>query len=147
MSNRVNRSRILLNKGKIYWNGDIVCDSVKAKITIKPTVTTSKSVNEVVPSSRWAGIDSITVEVTEFRATSRAKDMVKNYMETGETPEVTIQGTQDDKNSDYYDAVGKEIVTALGCVPTNDITLLEIDGSSGDHLQDSFTFNAKDIKF
>lgn len=147
MSEKVNRRRILLNKGKMYWNGEIIADGVKAKVTIKPKVTTSKSVNEMVPSSRWAGIELITVEVTEYRSTARAKEMVKHYMETEETPEVTIQGTQDDKNSDYYAAVGKEFITALGCVPTNDITLLEIDGSSDEHLQDSFTFNAKDLKF
>lgn len=147
MSDRVNRSRILLNKGKIYWNGKIIADAVKAKIIITPAVTTSKSVNESVPSSRWAGIQSIKVELEEFRSTPRAKDMVKVYWETGVTPEVTIQGTQDDKNSDYYEAVGKETVTALGCVPTSDITLLDVDGSSDEHLKDTFNFNCKDLKF
>lgn len=147
MADKLNRSRILLNKGNMYWNGEAIADGVKCEITVTPKVTTSKSLNEVVPSSRWAGIESIKVTVTEYRSTSRMKDMVKNYLETGVTPEVTIQGTQDDKNSDYYEAIGKEIVTALGCVPTDAIKLLSIDASSDEHLQDEMNFNAKDLKF
>lgn len=147
MADKLNRSRILLNKGNMYWNGEIVADGVKCEIVVTPKVTTSKSLNEVVPSSRWAGIESIKVTVTEFRSTSRMKDMVKDYLETGVTPEITIQGTQDDKNSDYYEAIGKEIVTALGCVPTDAIKLLSIDASSDDHLQDEMNFNAKNLKF
>lgn len=147
MADKLNRSRILLNKGNMYWNGEIVADGVKCEIVVTPKVTTSKSLNEVVPSSRWAGIESIKVTVTEFRSTSRMKDMVKDYLETGVTPEVTIQGTQDDKNSDYYEAIGKEIITALGCVPTDAIKLLSIDASSDDHLLDEMNFNVKDLKF
>lgn len=147
MAERVNRSRILLNKGKMYWQGQEVLDGIKCTIVITPIVTTSRAVNEKVPSSRWAGIESIKVTLSEYRATSRAKDMIKHYLETGETPEFTIQGIQDDKNSDYYDAVGKEVVTALGCVPTNDITALNIDADSNDHLVDEYTLNAKDLKF
>ena len=147
MADRANRSRILLNKGKMYWNGNIIVDGIKCEVVVTTTVTTSKSINEVVPSSRWAGIDSIKVTLSEYRSTARAKDMVKQFLETGVTPEVTIQGIQDDKNSDYYDAVGKEIVTVIGCVPTGDIKLLSVDADSNDHLQDEFTFNGKDIKF
>lgn len=147
MADNVNRRRILLNKGKIYWDGETIADSVKCEITITPIVTTSRSLNEVVPSSRWAGIESIKVSVTKYRSTSRVKDMAKKYLETGVTPEVTIQGIQNDENSDYYDAVGKEVVTALGCVPTDAMKLLSVDSSSSDHLQDELTFNCKDLKF
>lgn len=147
MADNINRRRILLNKGRIYWDGETIADGVKSEITITPIVTTSRSLNEVIPSSRWAGIESIKVSVSEYRCTSRVKDMIKKYLETGETPEVTIQGIQDDKNSDYYDTVGKEVVTALGCVPTDAMKLLSIDSSSGEHLQDELTFNCKDLKF
>ncbi len=147
MADNINRRRILLNKGKMYWDGETIADGVKSEITITPIVTTSRSLNEVVPSSRWAGIESIKVSITEYRSTARVKDMVKKYLETGETPEVTIQGIQDDKNSDYYDTVGKEVVTALGCVPTDAMKLLSIDSSSSDHLQDELSFNCKDLKF
>ena len=94
MADRANRSRILLNKGKMYWNGNIIVDGIKCEVVVTPTVTTSKSINEVVPSSRWAGIDSIKVTLSEYRSTARAKDMVKQFLETGVTPEVTIQGIQ-----------------------------------------------------
>ncbi|MDO4301641.1 MAG: phage tail tube protein [Clostridia bacterium] len=147
MSDKLNRSRILLNKGNMYWDGEIIADGIKCEIIVTPKVTTSKSLNETVPSSRWAGIESIKATVTEYRSTARAKNLVKNYLETGETPEVTIQGTQDDENSDYYEAIGKETVTALGCVPTDAIKILSLDASSDEHLQDEMSFNVKDLKF
>jgi hypothetical protein len=61
----------------MYWNGNIIVDGIKCEVVVTPTVTTSKSINEVVPSSRWAGIDSIKVTLSEYRSTARAKDMVK----------------------------------------------------------------------
>ena len=50
----------------------------------------------------------------------------------------------DDKASDYYSDYGSDTVTAIGCVPTGDINLLNLD-ANGDILDDALNFNAKDV--
>ena len=141
-----NARRILLNQGKIFWDGEIIADGVSCVITITPTVTESTSLGEITPSSRWAGV-KYKVDVKSYRSKPYAKEYVKEYINTGLAPEVTIQGIQDDKGSDYYEAYGAETVTATGCIATGDIVALNVDASSSDHFQDSITFAAKNIQF
>lgn len=141
-----NKHRILLNKGKIYWNGEVLADSISCVITITPTVTESTALGEITPSSRWAGV-KYKVEVKNYKSKPYAKNYVKEFLNTGLAPEVTIQGIQDDKGSDYYEAYGSETITATGCIATSDITVLNVDSSSSDHLQDTITFAAKNLQF
>lgn len=141
-----NARRILLNQGKIFWDGEIIADGISCVITITPTVTKSTALGERTPSSRWAQVE-YKVDVKSYRAKPYAKEYVKEYINTGLAPEVTIQGIQDDSGSDYYEAYGAETVTATGCIATGDITLLNVDSSSSDHLQDSITFAAKNLQF
>ena len=70
--------------------------------------------------------------------------MVQGYINTGVTPELTIQGIADDQGSEYYANNGSDTVTVAGCVPTGDLTLLLLD-SGGQVLDDSFGFNAKTL--
>lgn len=70
--------------------------------------------------------------------------MIQGYIDTGVTPELTIQGTMNDQGSEYYAKNGSDTVTVLGCVPTGDLTLLLLD-SGGQVLDDSFGFNAKTL--
>ena len=49
-----------------------------------------------------------------------------------------------DPGSDYYEKNGTDVVTAVGCVLTGDISLTKLD-TNGDILDDSLSFNAKDI--
>lgn len=49
-----------------------------------------------------------------------------------------------DKNSDYYNGYGADVVTCSGCVLTGDFTLLSLD-SEGEVFEDSITFNVKDV--
>ena len=67
-------------------------------------------------------------------------------MENKVTPNFTFQGICTDEQSDYYKDYGGQAVTVTGCVPTGDITVLSHDVNS-DFVQDSITFNCKDIKF
>lgn len=141
-----NARRILLNQGKIFWNGETIADGISCSITITPTVTESTALGEITPSSRWAGV-KYEVSVTSYRSRPYAKEYVKEYLDTGLAPEVTIQGVQDDSGSDYYEVYGAQTVTATGCIATGNIVAISVDASSSDHLQDSITFAAKNIQF
>ncbi len=141
-----NANRILLNKGRAYCNGEVIFDGIKCEINVSPTVTQSRSLGERTSSRRWAGVE-YPVTVSEYRTTSRTKDYIKAYQETGLAPELTIQGVQDDEGSDYVKANGADIVTATGCIITSDIGLINLDASSTDHVVDEITMNAKNIKF
>jgi len=50
----------------------------------------------------------------------------------------------EDKNSDYYKEYGTNTVTCVGCVLTGDLPLTMLD-SGGDVVEDSISFNAKDV--
>ena len=50
----------------------------------------------------------------------------------------------DDAGSDYNKAHGNITCTAVGCVLTGDINLIDLD-SNGDVVDDVINFNAKDI--
>ena len=78
----------------------------------------------------------------EWKTTRRYRDTIDKYLKTGETPEMTIQGIQTDKNSDFYDRNGSDKVTCVGCVLTDDITLSDMD-TDGDVVKDSVKFGAK----
>ena len=71
-------------------------------------------------------------------------DAIKDYIKTGVTPEFTLQGIQDDKNSDYFDKNGKIKVTLKGVVLTGDLSLLNLD-AEGELLQDEIEFGAHDM--
>lgn len=55
---------------------------------------------------------------------------------------LTIQGVQTDENSDFYAANKSETVTCVGCVPTDDINLIDMD-TDGDVVKESIKFGAK----
>ena len=61
-----------------------------------------------------------------------------------EKPLLFIQGVQTDKNSDFYDKNKSEKVTCIGCVPTGDMNLIDMD-TDGDVVKESITFGAKRV--
>lgn len=75
-------------------------------------------------------------------ATRRYRNMIDSYLKDGKTPELTIQGVQTDKNSDFYATNKSETVTCVGCVPTDDINLIDMD-TDGDVVKESIKFGAK----
>lgn len=138
-----NKNPISLREGKVFIDGVECLDSVKCKIKFTPDVWEGKQLGEKTPSSRWLGC-KISGNITRRRSTPWLKDIISNYKKTGATPEITIQGIMDDKNSDYGAKYGSDTVTCVGCVLTGDLPLTALD-SAGDIVDDDIAFNAKDI--
>ncbi|MDO4305752.1 MAG: phage tail tube protein [Eubacteriales bacterium] len=140
---RVNRSPLSAREGKVYIDGVLVADSCKFKVVFKPDVWSGKQLSEQGTNRRWIGYD-IEVQITEWKTTRRYRGMVDSYLKTGATPEFTIQGIQTDKNSDFYVTNKSEKVTCIGCVPTGDINLIEMD-TDGDVVKEDITMGAKRV--
>ena len=96
----VNKRRISLREGEVYLDGMKVLESVKLEMNFTPEVNESRVLKEKGLSRRWIGMD-VTGTITEYRSTPWLRQAIKKYMDTGATPEFTLQGIQDDKNSDY----------------------------------------------
>ncbi len=142
---KYNKNPISLREGKVVIDGITVADSVKCTIKFTPDVWTGRQLGERTPSSRWLGA-SITGDITRRRSTPFLRDAIKHYMNTKETPEMTIQGIMDDEHSDFYAENGTEVITVVGCVLTGDLNLIALD-SGGEVVDDTIAFNGKDIVF
>lgn len=140
---RVNSRPLSAREGKAYIDGVVVYDACKFKVVFKPDVWEGKQLSEQGTNRRWIGYD-IEVILEEWKTTNRYKDMVAKYLKSGVTPELTIQGIQTDKNSDFYDRNGSNKITCVGCVPIDDISLSDMD-TDGDVVKDSVKFGAKRI--
>ena len=138
-----NYNPISLREGHIYLDGVEMADCVKAEIKFTPDVWTGRRLGDRSPSSRWLGY-TISGTITRRRSSKWLENKIKQYKNNGITPEFTIQGIMDDKNSDYYKQNGANTITCVGCVLTGDLPLTMLD-SGGDILEDSLSFNAKDI--
>lgn len=138
-----NKSPISLREGKVFIDGVEVLDNVACQITFTPEVWTGKQLGERSNSSRWLGY-TITGTITRRRSTNWLETKIREYLGSGKTPELTIQGIMNDENSDYYEAHGANTVTAVGCVLTGDLPLTRLD-SNGEVVDDQISFNAKGI--
>ena len=141
---KFNQKPIHIAEGYVLFNGVRVYDAIKCTITMTPKTMTSMRLGSVTPDTRWGNTREYKVEITRRRTTSWTRDMINEYKKTGITPELTICGVQSDKDSDFYEKHGDQTVTALGCVPTGDIKILELD-ADGEWLDDVMTLNAKDV--
>ncbi len=139
----VNKRRVSLREGSLFLNGTKILDAVKCEAVYTPEVAESRGLKEKGLSRRWIGHD-ITGTITEYRTTPWVHDAIKGYIKSGVTPEFTLQGIQNDKNSDYYDKNGKIKVTLKGVVLTGDLSLLNLD-AEGELLQDEIEFGAHDM--
>lgn len=138
-----NKSPISLREGKVMLDGVVVADAIKCEIKFTPDVWSGKQLGERTDSSRWLG-GKITGNITRRRSTPFLKEKITEYLKSGKTPEMTIQGIMNDPNSDYVADYGSDIVTAVGCVLTGDLNLTNLD-SGGEVVEDSIGFNAKSI--
>lgn len=138
---RVNRSPLSAREGKVYLNGVLIADTCKFQVVFKPDVWSGKQLSEQGTNRRWIGYD-IEVTIEEWKTTRRYRNMIDSYLKTGKTPELTIQGVQTDKNSNFYEKNKSEKVTCIGCVPTDDINLIDMD-TDGDVVKESIKFGAK----
>ena len=119
----------------------LIADTCKFQVVFKPDVWSGKQLSEPGTNRRWIGYD-IEVTIEEWKTTRRYRNMIDSYLKDGKTPELTIQGVQTDKNSDFYAANKSETVTCVGCVPTDDINLIDMD-TDGDVVKESIKFGAK----
>lgn len=139
----VNKNRISLREGKVFLDGLKVIDAKKLTVKFKPDVATSRSLGERGTSRRYLGYD-IAIDMTKYKSNPWLKELAKKYQDSGETPEFTIQGIQDDKNSDAYSSYGSETVTCNGCVITGDISILELD-TGGEYVEETVSFGAVEM--
>ena len=138
-----NRKPLSLKEGHIYIDGVEVMDAVKLTIVYTPTVWSGKMLGDKGTNRRWLGRD-ITGSIDEYRTTARWNNIVKQYENSGITPELTIQGIRTDKDSDFYEVSGSESVTVTRAVLTGDINLISLD-TDGDVVKDSISFGAKNM--
>lgn len=141
----MDRDRMSLREGKAFIDGVEILDMLKLELFFSPEVVESRSVGQKGVSRRYIGHD-ITGSITEFKSTPWIKDIIKRYKSTGETPKFTLQGIQDDKNSDYGRTYGRDKVTVVGVVLTGDLPLLMLD-SEGELVQNEIEFGAYDVMF
>ena len=146
MKEVLNKKPIMVTEGYCFLDGKRIYDAVKFKAIFTPQVSSGRVLGDKTPNTRWKGTFDITVEMTRRRSTKWSKELVQKYLKNGITPEFTLTGVIEDKDSDYYATYGKETVTVVGCVPTTAINLVELD-ADGEYFDDVLTFNAKDIKF
>lgn len=138
-----NKNPISLREGKVFIDGVQILDGVNCTIKFTPDVWSGKQIGERTNSSRWLGYN-ITGTITRRRSTNWIATKITEYRKTGATPELTVQGIMDDKNSDYYAAHGSDVVTCVGCVLTGDLSLTALD-SGGEVVDDAINFNGKDL--
>ena len=138
-----NRHAISLRDGTVTVNGVQILEASKLSIRYKPEVGSYKSLRDKGTNRRWIGRD-ITGSIEEYRSTPWLLEVAKEYEENGTTPELTIQGQREDKDSDYYDIVGIETVTVTGCVIDGEIPLMDLD-TGGDFVKDTISFGAKNM--
>ncbi len=145
MTEQYNKYPISVREGKIFMDGVEAANTVSASIVWTWETWSGKELGNQTNINRPLGY-TVKVTVTRRRSTPFAEDAIKMFKETGRVPEVTIQGIQADKASDYYQQYGGKVVTVHGCVPTGDVNLMLMD-SKGEVLEDTLEFLASDVTF
>ena len=139
----VNKRPLSMRDGTIIINGEVVGNATKYDVTFSPDVWAGRTLGEKGTNRRWIGFD-ITGNIETWKMNNRYKKYAEDYKKSGVTPELTITGTVDDTNSDYYDLIGqKDKLTLVGVVLTGDIPLIQLDIDS-DAAKEAVTFGAKD---
>lgn len=136
-----NKRPINVRDGIVTIDGLTILDGVSFSCVFTPDMWSGRTLGERGMNRRWLGFD-ITGALKEFRSTPWLREKVKEYMKTGKTPELKMQGIVTDEGSDYFDTYGKDSITLIGCVLTGDISLIELD-TGGDAKQDDVKFGAK----
>jgi hypothetical protein len=140
----INRKAISLKEGSVYVNGTEIIDAAKLSIVYTPVVSESRRLSSKGVDRRYIGRD-ITGTLDEYRSTKWLREVIDSYELEGITPELTIQGIREDKDSDFYSENGEgETVTVTGAVLTGDLNLIDLD-TDGELVKDSIAFGAKNM--
>lgn len=131
---------MLKTEGKLFIDGEEFAQAKKVLIKVSLNNSTSKPLGVKTEKTRTTGY-KITVEVGMYKTNKFGASIVKNYLDKGLTPEFTIQALNNDRGSDFFKQYGNDVVTVVGCVPTGDINLLDLDSSSTDYVEETINFN------
>lgn len=131
---------MLKTEGKLFIDGEEFAQAKKVLVKVSLNSSTSKPLGVRTEKTRTTGY-KITVEVGMYKTNKFGSSIVKKYLDKGLTPEFTIQALNNDKGSDFFNKYGNDVVTITGCVPTGDITMLDLDSSSTDYVEETITFN------
>lgn len=143
MANKVTNP-MLKSEGKLYINGEQVLDARKVLIKVSINNTESKRLGDRTTSSRTVGYD-ISVEISQYKSNKFAIDIIKKYLDTGLTPKFKVQAMNNDKGSDFFRKYGNDTITVTGCVPTGDLSLIDLDASTTDYVEETITFKGSAI--
>lgn len=129
--------------GIIYFNGKKREDGVKFNLKANVETHQSKVLSQPGKTTRTTGI-SYSGQLT-FRKTSPwLITYINNIREHGEAQPFTLQFIVSDPGSDYYKKHGAQRLTAIDCMLTGDIPLIEAD-ADGDIINETLDFTARDI--
>lgn len=138
-----NKNHVLMREGSAYIDGVKVMEACVVDIYVTPELWEGRALKQKTKDRRWIGID-IKAKLSEYRSTPWLREKVKAYLASGDTPEITFQGIQDDENSAYHKTYGQDVVTLSGAVITSDIHLLNVD-MDGEMVKDEIDLAAKNI--
>lgn len=133
-------SPMLKTEGKLFIDGEEFAQAKKVLIKVTLNNSKSKPLGVKTEKTRTVGY-TISVEVGLFKTNKFAVSIVKNYLDKGLTPEFTIQALNNDKGSDFFKKYGNDVVTVTGCVPTGDLTMIDLDSSSTDYVEETINFS------
>lgn len=131
-------------EGKVFIDGEECMHAKKATVKVTINSNKSKPLGQKTSKTRTTGYD-IKVEVGMYKTNKFGTKIIKDYIDKGLTPEFTIQLFNNDKGSDFYKKYGNDVVTVIGCVPTGDITLMDLDSSSTDYVEETISFDGYQI--
>lgn len=131
---------MLKTEGKVFIDGEEIIQAKKINVKVSLNNSTSKPLGVKTEKTRTTGY-KITVEVGMYKTNKFGSMIVKKYLDKGLTPEFTIQALNNDKGSDFFKKYGNDVVTITGCVPTGDITMMDLDASSTDYVEETITFS------
>ncbi|MDR0883374.1 MAG: phage tail tube protein [Oscillospiraceae bacterium] len=139
---KYNKQAINATKVKLFLDGVTVADAIKCTITATPRTESYRQNGK--KNTMLLGFD-YDFKITRMRATAMLSRMLQKYKADGVTPEFTLQGVQDTAGSEYAANGGKsETVTAVGCVITSAIDLLQYD-EDGAAVKDEISGTAQDV--
>ena len=129
----------LKTEGKVFLDGEELFYATK--VSIKATLTNAKSkpLGSKTSKSRNVGYELAT-EITGYKVNPFGANILKKYIDKGITPTFTIQALNNDKNSDFFNKYGNDVITVTGAVLSGDITLIDLDASATDYVQETLKF-------
>ena len=137
--------RMSAREGRAYVNGSEVTSLIKLNAVFTPEISEKRTVGQRSTSAKILGF-GITGTITQYKATRWLRNGIKQYLNTGVFPQMDIQATMDDADSDFYEQYGAERIQLIGVQLSGDLTLIDLD-AEGEEVQEEVTFIASEVRF